>query len=162
MVAWVKTIAGHGTMERPKPSAPRKLEPPMDLALLHTLKSKLTFGTEFQEAQSYFFDHFAEDEEFLSLGARFEDPFLKSLLETVAAQLFGRETKIDDLLLIRLKEQYFIHGNCFLGGRVATILYFEDVEQGLLSIIWSMSPPETRFVRFSRKPMTRRAEPSLN
>jgi hypothetical protein len=134
----------------------------MDLSLLATLKQKLVHGTEFQEAQSYFFDHFAEDAEFLSLGARHNDPFLQSLVETVAAQLFGRETAVDDLLLIRLKDHYFIHGNCILGDRVATILYFEDVEQGLLSIVWSMSPPETKFVRFSKRPLPRSSKPSMN
>ena len=134
----------------------------MDLSLLSTLKQKLVHGTEFQEAQTYFFDHFAEDEEFLGLGERHEDRFLKSIIETVATQLFGRPIVIDDLLLIRLKDHYFIHGNCILGGRVATILYFEDVEQGLLSIVWSFSPAETKFVRFTRKPLPRTNEPSLN
>lgn len=134
----------------------------MDPSLLSTLKQKLIRGTEFQEAQTYFFDHFAEDEEFLSLGQRHEDSLLKALLTTVTSQVFGQETEFDDLLLIRLKEHYFIHGNGIVGGRVATVLYFEDIEQGLLSIVWSFTPPETRFVRFSRKPLPRTNEPSLN
>jgi hypothetical protein len=121
----------------------------MDLSLVATLKDKLIHAEQFADIMNYFFDHFGDHPEFLALGERVESPLLEAVLEAVAKQLFGREVPVEHMLLTRLPEHGLIHGGASLGGKPATVLYFEDVCKGLLTVIWSARPPETKFARFS-------------
>lgn len=40
-----------------------------------------------------------------------------------------------------------------LNGKMTTVIYFEDVQLGMLAVLWSFSPPETKYVRFTGRPM---------
>lgn len=137
----------------------------MDLALLATLKDKLVQATNFSDVMVYFFDHFGEDSDFMELGATGRVPFLESILAEVAKQLFkesGLTSLSIDFRLVRLPEQSFVHGGMTMGGRPANLIYFEDIHVGLLAVIWSLQPPETKYIRFTGRPMPRNLTPSVN
>src|SRR5262249_52999441 len=134
----------------------------MDLHLLAQLKQKLTSATNFQEVQTYFLDHFGEDPAFMALGDATPHPLIEATLTAVVAQLFGRSVPVRDLRLVRLPEHQFVHGGFTAGGRIGSVFYFEDVHAGLATVIWTFSPPETKFVRFSGRPQRPGPEPSRN
>src|SRR5258707_11765033 len=96
-------------------------------------------------------DHFGEDPEFIDLGEATRDPFLEAAIAQIAAQLFGgkRDVVVTKMLLTRLPEQQFIHGGIVLGGKMGNVLYFEDIHVGLLALIWSVEPSETKMARFT-------------
>jgi hypothetical protein len=121
----------------------------MDLSLLKTLKTKLHEAEQFSDVWDYFLTNFGEVPEFIALGQRGSDPFLETVLAEVGKQLFGREIHVTNMLLTRIPEYRFIHGTVFLEGKLTTALYFEEIHKGLLAVLWSSRPPETKFVRFT-------------
>ncbi len=133
----------------------------MDLVRFRELKRKLLHDKELPPVWAFFLDHFGENIEFMQLGERTENEFLYSLIATVGKQLFGTVI-VSRICLARLPEHQFIHGGFTMGGRVGGLIYFEDVEVGLLAV--SDIPPgiETKYVRFSPQPLRKQAMPSPN
>jgi hypothetical protein len=125
----------------------------MDLSLLNTLKKKLHDAEQFSDVWDYFMTNFGEVPEFIQLGQRGSDPFLEMVLTEVGRQLFGREVRITNMLLTRIPEYGFIHGTVALEGKLTTAMYFEEIHKGLLAVLWSNNPPETKFVRFTGRAM---------
>jgi hypothetical protein len=103
----------------------------------------------FSDVWDFFLTHFGEKEEFIALGQRASDPFLEAVLSQVGQQLFGREIHVGNMLLTRIPEYGFIHGTVTIEGRLTSAIYFEEIHKGLLAVIWSILPPETKFVRFT-------------
>jgi hypothetical protein len=134
----------------------------MDLSRLATLKEKLVTAREFSKVFDYFLDHFGENPDFIALGERADCPFLEAVLAQVGHTLFQRKVWVTEMLLTELPEQHFIHGTCRIAGRLATVIYFDDIHTGLMVVILSESPSETRLVRFSGRPMPTGSGPSLN
>jgi hypothetical protein len=125
----------------------------MDLSKLATLKAKLLTAKHFGEVTGYFLDHFGDHPAFLDLGEPTTDDFLDQVLAQVAGQLFGRSVVIHGIRLVRLPEHSFVHGGFSVEGKVGTLIYFEDERKGLISIAWSLSPPETKYARFAGRPV---------
>jgi len=134
----------------------------MDLSLLATLQDKLIHGTNFSDIFTYFLDHFGEDPEFIDQGECVRNEFLEQMYLQVGLQLFGRPVALTNMLFKHLPEHHFYHGGACLGGKVANVLYFEDVCVGLLGVMWSVSPGETKFARFKGRPLTPPPKPSVN
>ena len=124
----------------------------MDLSLLDKLKEKLTHGKDFGAAWEYFMDNFGEKPEFLNLGQPARNDLVEQILSQIAVQLFARETPARELMLIHLPEKSFFHGGVVLGNKMANLFYFDDVQVGLLAVVWSLSPSETKLIRFSPRP----------
>jgi hypothetical protein len=134
----------------------------MDLSLLATLKDKLIHAEQFNEVMIYFFDHFGDHSDFIALGERVSHELVENILETVAEQLFGQPVPVTHLFLTRLPEHQFVHGGAKLGGKMATVLYFEDICKGLLAVIWSSRTSETKFIRFTGMPLPDKWKRSVN
>jgi hypothetical protein len=124
----------------------------MELSRLATLKAKLLTAENFGDILGYFLDHFGDHPAFMELGQPVRDEFLEQVLAQVASQLFQKATPIHDARLVRLPDHGFIHGGFLVGGKVGTLIYFEDLRKGLISVAWSLSPPETKYARFSGRP----------
>jgi hypothetical protein len=120
----------------------------MDLANLSTLKQKLVDETNFHSIWDHFMTNFGERREFAGVGQRTSSPLLEAAIGQAAKEVFGTKVPLRNLLLIRLPEQHFIHRPLSLSGRIAKIIYFEDIGVGLLSIGFT-PPAENRFVRFT-------------
>jgi hypothetical protein len=134
----------------------------MDLTLLATLKDKLIHATDFSDVFTYFLDHFGEDEEFIEQGEVVRNEFLEQIYLQVGQQVFGRPVVLTNILFKHLPEHHFYHGGACLDGQVANVLYFEDACAGLLAILWSEKPGETKFARFRGRPLTPPPKPSVN
>jgi hypothetical protein len=125
----------------------------MDLSKLATLKAKLLTAKHFGEVTGYFLDHFGDHPAFIKLGEPTTDEFLEQVLEQVAGELFHRPVVVRDLRLVRLPEHEFVHGGFCVEGKVGTLIYFEDARKGLIAVAWSLAPPETKYARFSGRPV---------
>jgi hypothetical protein len=125
----------------------------MDLTKLATLKEKLVSAKEFAEVWTYFLDHLGENPEFMALGERVQDRFLERVLSEIGKQLFGRTVQVRDTAFIHLPEHGFVHGALTLEDRPGSVFYFRDIRQGLVVLVWSLAPTETKFARFSGFPM---------
>ena len=134
----------------------------MDLSLLDKLKEKLTHGKDFGAAWEYFMDNFGEKPEFLNMGVRARNDLVEQILSQIAVQLFAKETPARELTLIHLPEKSFYHGGVILGSKVGNLFYFDDIQVGLLAVVWSFAPSETKLIRFSPRPTVRMATPSVN
>jgi hypothetical protein len=134
----------------------------MDIAKLAVLKRKMQDETNFKSVWEYFLDNFGEDAEFLSYGEPVEHPVLEGIIKCITKELFPtRSATLAQLLLVRVIGQPFIHGGCIFGGKLGTILYFEDIEMGMISIV-SASSQETQLIRFTAEMFKRSWEPSAN
>src|SRR5437868_5395456 len=124
----------------------------MDLSLLATLKQKLSTSTQFSDVTDYFLTHFGHNPEFIKLGERVEHKLLQMVIEQVANQLYAGKGPVvlTKPLLTHLAAQHFIHGSCFVNGHVCSILYFEDVLKGLISI--APADGNCHYARFSGRP----------
>ncbi len=134
----------------------------MNAKKMETLKDKLIVSRELADVMRYFLDHFGEDPKFIALGERIEHPLLLLMLGQVARGVFGHEVEVTDVLLTHLEEHHFIHGTARLGGKLATVLYCEDLCKGLVTVCWSARPPETKYARFTGRPTPEGWREALN
>ncbi len=125
----------------------------MDLSLLPELRDKLVAAKNFSEVSDYFFDHFGKDPAFIALGEQVEDEFLEQVIRQVGGQLFPGKIVLNHLLMTRLADYGFIHGGFAINGHLGNVIYFEEARVGLLSIVISIQPSETKMVRFTGKPV---------
>ncbi len=122
----------------------------MDLNRLSTLKEKLVDAEDFGDPWDFFFDHFGEDPEFFECGERTESSLLKAVLTRIGQELFGDDATTTEPTLVELQEHHFIHGSCFIQGRLTVVIFFSDIDMGLLSVLDPTKGDHyTALVRFS-------------
>jgi hypothetical protein len=134
----------------------------MDLTRLQELKQKLLNDKELAPVWGFFFDHFAEDPEFIALGQRTRHAFVEAVLAQVGPQMFPGAGPASGLLLTRLADQQFIHGGFFLGGRPGGVIYYEDARVGLITVANLPPSTEVKYARFSGMPLRGLQTPSRN
>ncbi len=135
----------------------------MDLELLANLKDQLLKAKEFHTVYTYFLDHFGNDRDFIALGTRIRHSLLEDICAQILEQIFKREVKPESLFpLSHLPEHNFIHGGGMIHGHLVTVMYFDDVDAGMMGITPILGSIETRFIRFSPKGMRGNPKPSLN
>jgi hypothetical protein len=125
----------------------------MDLALLATLKQELLHAQDFKQIWSFFMDNFGEDPAFMKLGERVQDPMLEAIVKQICGQVFGKPVSLGHLLLTRLPEHEFIHGGLVVEGKLGMVLYFEDIQVGLLTVVMAFGTGDNRLVRFTGRPL---------
>lgn len=121
------------------------------------LKLKMSSATELDEIGTYFFDHLGESRAFMDIGSPVRNEMLEQLMAQIYQTVIGEETvMLHDLLLISLPQYNFIHGPCMINQHMANILYFEDLDAGLMML--TKFPPgtgnRTEFARFSIQNLT--------
>jgi hypothetical protein len=84
----------------------------------------------------------------MDLGETCKAPQLEAIVAHLAERVIGKATPVNQMLLIRLPEQRFIHGALILGGRMANLIYFEEIGVGLLGIVMS-AQGDNQVIRFT-------------
>jgi hypothetical protein len=135
----------------------------MDLSLLQALKEKIATAEKFDDVWTYFFDEFGKDPEFMQLGEATEHPFLQQIFVQVCARLFPSNVVLARMMFTRLPEQQFVHGGLTINGRLASVIYFEDVQLGMMLVAAPYPGANNDYVRFTGRMLPpRNAKPSLN
>ena len=114
-----------------------------------TLKEKILAAENFNEPWEYFFEHFAENPAFMNMGKKTQNSLLQSILEEVGERLFRQKVKVTNMMLTEIPQHHFIHGACFVQGRMASVLYFKDIQVGMLSVVNSVQSHEVSMIRFT-------------
>jgi hypothetical protein len=133
----------------------------MNLGKLASLKTKMAETKKFVEAFEYFFDEFAEKDEFLDIGKRVSHPKLEQMIQTLGGLMVGN-ARFYNFMFIRVPKHSFIHGTCWVNGRLAKLMYFEDVQLGMLAITAETPGGDTLFQRFSARDLPPGWVPSSN
>jgi len=113
------------------------------------LKEKILGAENFNEVWEYFFDHFSDNPAFMNMGKKTQNALLRTILEEVGERLFRQKVKVTNMMLTEILQHHFVHGACFVQGRLASVLYFEDVKVGMLSILSSAQKHEVSMIRFT-------------
>ncbi|SRR6266851_1238218 len=134
----------------------------MDLTKLADLKDLMRRTDRFSDVWRYFLDHFGENPAFIALGERIQHPFLEALFAQIGKQLLGHDADVSQLIITRLVDQEFVHGGGLIDGSLFNVLYFEDVQAGMMAVALSFQPGEMKYVRFSGQRMQSIPKPSVN
>lgn len=114
------------------------------------LKKILQEATRFSDIGTYFFDQVFDIPEILD-GCR---PARDEKLEACLTEIGKRFTAVPERLtgmvsrLVELPEHQFIHGQCFAGGFLGLLIYFRDIEVGLVILNNDEPNSNTEYVRF--------------
>jgi hypothetical protein len=135
----------------------------MDLTKLADLKNELVNTNKFFNVWEHFLDQFGEDPAFIKLGERVRHPLLEAVYNQIAQQLYNAKVNWDLIIFTRLTEHGFIHGGGPVGKALLNVLYFEDIQMGMVCAATPFASDEVKFMRFSTKLMPRgAAQPSDN
>ena len=123
----------------------------MDLKLLLKLKDMIVTNEDFSESWDYFFDHFGESRQFMALGKTVKNKLLEAVVEKVAGELYQGSTAVTIVKprLVKLRKYHFVHGSFFIEGRLGALIFFEDIDMGLMSVTPVSADGPTHFMRFS-------------
>ncbi len=116
----------------------------------NTLKLKMMQEKEIIDVFSFFFDYFAEEEEFFDHSIPTSHELLESIIGELGGHLYGVEGKavLSHFTLLTIPDQQFYHGGCMINGVLTTYIYFDDIKTGCIGALTSLSDP-TQFMRFS-------------
>ena len=113
------------------------------------LKEKILEAEDFSEPWEYFFDHFSDNPAFMNMGKLTQSAVMQSILEGVAEKLFRKKVRVTNVMLAEIPEHDFIHGACFIQGQMASVMFFQDVKVGMLSVLSSPQSHEVSMIRFT-------------
>jgi hypothetical protein len=136
----------------------------MDLARLQELKHALLHDESLSQVWRFFMDHFADHPEIAEFGEPARHPFVETVLAQVGQQLFGGDGSVSQLLLRWDQEHQFLHGGFHMGHRPGGVIFFGDIQTGMLAVPEGLLSDEMKFARFSGTPMPkhRMGKPSAN
>ena len=126
----------------------------MDAEKYKKLNELILTAKELGEPVTYFFDHFADHQEFIAQGKRTKKaPVLATLLKLAVRELFEKKIVIRRLALIHLKKENLVHGNCQINGHMAFVLYLTDHRVGIL-VLHGSGEAATNLIRFTHSGLT--------
>jgi hypothetical protein len=136
----------------------------MKIERLEELKQVLTSEKDLSKIWDFYMDHFADHAEFTDLGHPAKNKYLDTVVRKTCQEMFGSKIKITNSLLIKIAKYKFFHGPFQVDGRIGGVIFFEDINIGLLAV--SEDNSNNGIVKYSRfSEMARLSEPkgfSLN
>ena len=111
------------------------------------LREQFIAATDLEAFWNSFLDDWGMRPGFMQMGGPAETEGLEVLVAYIAGKMYGKQVEPEEMRLVKIPEGQFVHGACQLDGELACLLYFEDVERGLL-----VAPGEggkTNYARFS-------------
>lgn len=134
----------------------------MALNRFQVLKHKTTHEKELANVWLYYMDNFIDDRSFLDLGDRTRNDFLEAVLPQICKKMFTPKDRFSDLLIIEIPEHRFLHGSFLIGGRMGSLIYFKEIQTGILAVPNRLSEKaEVNYSRFSN-PMRGRSPVNIN
>lgn len=121
----------------------------MNLSRLAVLKDKLVNEQEFIQVWNYFLDHFGDKLSFIALGKRTSHPFLEAFVSQLSRTMFQHDVSPRDLMLTLLPEHKFIHGSVMVNTNIIGVIFFEDIQVGMATVVQMRKPKgDHQFIRF--------------
>ncbi len=120
----------------------------MELSQLEELKAKLSIATDLVEVMDFFFS-IVEQPGFMNQGEKVADPRLVGIIEMVGKAVFHQEVRLQHFLPIRIESAKFTHGAGLLNGQPMNVIYFDEIEKGLVAVLKGGS--RTQLIRITKK-----------
>jgi hypothetical protein len=133
----------------------------MDLTGLEKLKEIVATSKDLSAAFHYFMDHFGENETFLRLGKPKPHPLLEQLIAASAGQILRATLVVEQFFLIPIPKTRFIHGAGLVNRWPTNVLYFDDIQVGIIAIMRGLRGP-IQYSRFSARLIPPETVPSNN
>lgn len=114
-----------------------------------TLRKEFASATDFSAFWNYFLDTWASRPDFLAMGGPAHTDELSAIVKHVGDKVYGRPTNPMGMKLIKIPEAKLAHGACLLEESMACVIYFEDLEMGLVTVTTNES--KTHYARFTFK-----------
>ncbi|HWN70737.1 MAG TPA: hypothetical protein VNM90_24015 [Haliangium sp.] len=118
-------------------------------ARFQRLKQALQVERDLLKISDVFWEDVAQEPWFAGAGHPAENARLRAITEHVGCHVLGEGYHASSTMLIHIPEHAFWHGCCALEGHLGQVLYFEDIDLGLLSVAGEIGSGRTHFVRFS-------------
>ena len=113
------------------------------------LKHILQTATNLSKPSAFFWEKLAKDSRFMAAGRIATNPRLQAIMERAATHVLGSEQAAEMLLLLFIPAHKFWHGSCAFGNMLGQLIYFQDIDQGLLTILDTSRDSMTHYVRIS-------------
>jgi hypothetical protein len=132
----------------------------MRLVRLQELKRKLMKEKEFSKTWTFYMDEFADHPEFLEVGEPVKHDFLEAAILGICQKMFSKNIKVSASLIIYIEKHQFFHAPIQVSGRSGGVIFFADINMGLLAIT-AKNPPtaEVMYSRFSGPPKLEEPSP---
>lgn len=123
----------------------------VDLAKLLELKEKVVGAESFDDPWEFFFDHFGDKPAFIDMGEEIEHPMLEAVVKKLITEMYQQEGMVAMVkpMLKKLEEYQFIHGSFMVQGRIGILIFFADIDIGLMSLSSAGPDSPTMMMRFS-------------
>lgn len=123
--------------------------PPELARSLELLRGLMAKSSRLEEIWQHFDTTLVEDDAFMRVGKRSENPTLRAVLEAVVPRAVQRAERLVDLRLFVLPSHGLWHGVALFEATWCVVIYFEAENRGLLVISKSPLNDEVIYARFS-------------
>ena len=125
----------------------------MRLVRLQELKRKLMKEKNFSKTWTFYMDEFADHPEFLEVGEPVKNDFLAAAIPAICQKILSKDLKVSASLIIYIEKYHFFHAPIMVERRSGGVIFFEDINMGLLAVTAKYPPTdEVRYSRFSGPP----------
>jgi hypothetical protein len=114
-----------------------------------TLKQILVDATDFSDVYGYFMEHFGSKSWFMAFGEPHRDARFIKLLEHLATKVLGKKGRITEPYLLRVAEFKFVHGAFVFGKHLGNVIFFEDIDKGMVGFGGLNSTGPSELARFT-------------
>ena len=111
------------------------------------LQQRFVAATDFADFWTHFLDNYAEKRAFMDMGGPAETKEMEVLVAYIAGKMLGKLSEAEGMRLAKIPEAGLVHGACLFDGDITCVLYFENIERGL--IVSSRIGGMTNFARFT-------------
>ncbi|MFZ4536430.1 hypothetical protein [Propionivibrio sp.] len=121
---------------------------------LEKLKTMMANATDFSEPMYFFMDHLVTDNRFMGAGEISHDAKVAAMFGAVSEALYrqvdpNHKETARKLLICKLAAFNFYHGAYQIGKQMATLIYYPDVDQGMVAMASLTGSGLTVYSRFS-------------
>ncbi len=116
---------------------------------IEKLKQMLVSEDNFGVTFTYFYDHLASDSGIFNICKPTKKPLIKTILKSMANQMFEKGGQVTNLFLIQPRKSPFVQGTCFINGRMGNLFFFEDIDMGMVALLSAPGSDMVHFIRFT-------------
>ncbi len=112
-----------------------------------TLRRDFVAAKDFGKFWNSFFDNWIECPEFIRMGQPVQSESVERLINEIGSRIFQRPVKAHGFMLLLVAEAKLIHGIFQLEQCTGNLLYFDDIDMGLVGV--THPGGRTDFARFT-------------
>ncbi len=116
---------------------------------IKTLKVMIVQESDLHQIARYFFDTLGHNRKFISDAKPVKPRLLRKILDASASRVFGEGSTVTGVRLLRSGRVPLVHGGCTVAGYPGTVLFFEDLNVGMLIVLTSLVTHHISCIRFN-------------